>query len=248
MLNTEHDNIIAAAYLQVIKNNRINNAKVILEEIQEKKSNKIVELKKKRKEALDAIKGKEVQKKDEQPGITSDLDQNLINSCYNGKVDEVKVLLSQGADINTRDLKANKTPLLAAITTDNLKILDLLIENNVDINAVDKENVSPLMLACNLGKYDAIKKLLSQEDIQVNVQENYTGYTALMIVLDSNILDIKQKEEIVKLLVDKNANLNIKDEQYGLTALDRTNENELLGVKKILTIKGALSSEELDKE
>jgi ankyrin repeat protein len=104
------------------------------------------------------------------------------------------------------------------------------------------------MLSCNLGKFDIIKKLLSQEDIQVNTQENYTGYTALMIVLDSNMLDANQKEEIVKLLVDKSANLNIKDEQYGLTSTDRTNENELLNIKKILTVKGGLSSEELDKE
>lgn len=248
MLNSHNDNIIAAAYLQVIKNNRTTCAKLILEEIPDQRSNKIVELKKKRKEALDAVKGKEVQKKEGQPGITSDIDQNLINSCYNGQYDEVKVLLIQGADINTRDLKTNKTPLTAAITTDNLKIIDLLIQNQVDVNAVDSENVSPLMLSCNLGKFDIIKKLLSQEDIQVNTQENYTGYTALMIVLDSNMLDVNQKEEIAKLLVDKSTNLNIKDEQYGLTAIDRTNENELLNIKKILTIKGGLSSEELDKE
>jgi len=112
---------------------------------------------------------------------------------------------------------------------------------------VDENNVSPLMLACNLGYFPIIQLLLEQPDINVNVQENYTGYTALMIVLDSNILEVSEKEELVKMLISKNANLNIQDEQYGLTALDRTNTSEMEDIKRLLISHNGMSSEELDK-
>jgi len=233
MFNLETNNIIADAYLQVIKN-IMKPTKVILEskadtniKIKPKKKVKIIEA-----------------------NIMPDKDSslNLINACSNGDLNSLDTLLKDGANINMVEKTTQKTPLAAAITYNQMEVVKVLIYKGVDLYSLDENNVSPLMLACNLGNFDIISLLLVQNNINVNIQEHYTGYNALMIILDSNILQAFEKERLIMMLIEKGADLNVKDEQYGLTALDRINDDQLINIRKILISNGALTSEELDKE
>ena len=70
----------------------------------------------------------------------------LMVACKNGNVEIVKLLLSNGADVNIPDSITGKTPLLAALqgTKGNrFSLAFFLIENGADIHVTIKNN-SPI--------------------------------------------------------------------------------------------------------
>ena len=59
------------------------------------------------------------------------VDEALIEATKEGKVNEVRHLLENGAFVNTRD-EDGWTPLMFAAKSDNVEIIDLLMENGAD--------------------------------------------------------------------------------------------------------------------
>ena len=70
----------------------------------------------------------------------------------------VKLLLDHKADINADGSAA----LYTAIVFDSLEIVRTLIENGANINAVDKDGLTPLMCAARNSKVEAATLLLEK--------------------------------------------------------------------------------------
>ena len=132
------------------------------------------------------------------------------------RLETIKILLDNGADVNFKD-KIDYTPLIYAITeadeidVERLEIIRLLIERGADVNARDKDGDTVLLLAVYDNKIDAVKLLLEKgADVYIG---NERGKTVLMIATEKGYLDI------IKLLLEKGADVNIRPRNY-LKALD----------------------------
>ncbi|MBU0469687.1 MAG: ankyrin repeat domain-containing protein [Candidatus Omnitrophica bacterium] len=93
-----------------------------------------------------------------------------------GNVEIVKLLISNGADVNKKNGEG-ETPLIKAAKfgesflnsaileyrsehlSDQVEIMKILIENNADVNAVDKNGISPLSAAKYINNIAAVKLL-----------------------------------------------------------------------------------------
>ena len=84
-------------------------------------------------------------------------------ACYEGELKKVHYLLSNGAAVNTRDLRRN-TPLHEAIRPSSiyhsLDILVFLIQNGADVNATNNHGQTAMHIACALFDLRIVKVLL----------------------------------------------------------------------------------------
>ncbi|MGL9779768.1 MAG: ankyrin repeat domain-containing protein, partial [Wolbachia sp.] len=157
-------------------------------------------------------------------GSNKDINAELFNAVQNGKIDEVKSLISDGADVNAYDGSQGNS-LYWAIKNDHLDIAKVLLDNGADFIAYDssrERHVSnkheeveaehckvSLHLAAKLGDLQAVKTLANKGDVDV---QNDKGETPL------HFAALYGKEEVAALLLNKEANVNAKD-QIGRTPL-----------------------------
>ena len=140
-----------------------------------------------------------------------------------------------------------KEELLEAVNDKYAKYNLLMkeLDKGTDINTVDnKWGYTPLMwvVGCHAtkNKYKCIEELLSRSDIDVNVQNDEEGVTALIraVWLDGlEDLSEKDKNDIQKtvelLLTHPDIDVNIKDNK-GMTALDWAEKNTLWEVYRMI--------------
>lgn len=84
-----------------------------------------------------------------------------------------KMLIDKGADVNLGD-NYKRTPLMNAISYENLGVIKLLTDNGADVNAKDYAGFTPLMFTSS----PKIVELLIDRGADVNIKNN-EGYTAL---------------------------------------------------------------------
>lgn len=72
---------------------------------------------------------------------------------------EVKKLIINGLDVNTRNVRGI-TLLMFAAGHGDFKIVRLLLENGADVNLYDDQKRTALMLAIILGYHKVVKELL----------------------------------------------------------------------------------------
>lgn len=80
-------------------------------------------------------------------------------ACVKGKLEDVKALLVDGANPNTKDY-AGWTPLLEAAHHGFLEIADLLLKYGAMVNVPGYDNITPLHEAVLNNKLEAVKLLL----------------------------------------------------------------------------------------
>ena len=150
------------------------------------------------------------------------------------------------ADINKGD-NDGMTPLMYAVITDSIEVVQYLLEAGADVNATDYHGMTPLMYAYSIE----VAQLLLEAGADVNATNN-NGYTALMHAVRiysiefvelflENGADVNAKDnrgrtplmfaysiEVAQLLLEAGADINIED-NIGQTALDfalaRRNQN-----------------------
>ncbi len=88
-----------------------------------------------------------------------DLDKPLHSCAKFGKVDMIRKLLDDGADINARAKKCT-TPVMKAAKAGHLEVLDLLKERGADFGAKDIKGWSALQHACSRRQSLVIPGLL----------------------------------------------------------------------------------------
>jgi ankyrin repeat protein len=95
------------------------------------------------------------------------------------KADYIRVLISEGADVNARSDVLGRTPLMyAAARYSNPEIVTLLIEAGADVNAKVNNGLTPLMLAARYTTTPEIVTLLIQAGADVNTKDE-NGLTPL---------------------------------------------------------------------
>ena len=85
---------------------------------------------------------------------------NLQSAAAAGDLDEVTLLLNQGAAVDARDA-LGRTPLSLAVAQNRLEVVRLLLARGADPNAADKAGLTPLQHAKNKDLRD-IAALLEQ--------------------------------------------------------------------------------------
>lgn len=134
----------------------------------------------------------------------------LHQACYNGQGEVVKTMLTRDdIDINARN-DSKQTPLVAAVSEDNLLIAELLLDAGADPNISGQYGCSPLHVAAGNVNEHLVKRLIAAG---ANINErNEDGETALIIAAR------KGSNYIVEALIEGGADVTYAD-IYEHTAL-----------------------------
>ncbi len=166
-----------------------------------------------------------------------DIEQRLENGLtflmcaisYN-KLDSLKMLLKLGADVNASAMNAT-TPLMYAVKNNSLGAIKLLLQQKtINIDAVDSNGLTALMMAAHCGYVDAVK-LLIDAGANVNIASLY-GETAL----HQSILN--KKNDVSIILMDNGADLNKADAKGDTPFLDAIKVDDAL-IESELISRGA---------
>ncbi len=109
-----------------------------------------------------------------------------------------------------RGIPFTREAFLKEVGAGNKENVVLFLKAGMDVNAVDKEGSTALMIAAEKGDIELARVLL-QNGADVNAR-NRDGYTALMYAA------YKGSAEVVELLLENNADVNARDKD-GWTAL-----------------------------
>lgn len=138
-------------------------------------------------------------------------------------------LINEGMDVNIRDPKLGRTPLMIAVTTNNLRLLKKLIEEKANLELKDKQGMSALLYAARDGNMETAK-LLIKAGADVNTANN-KGKTALMMAIH------RLHPEIALYLLASGANPVLAD-KAGNTPLMEAADHEEPAVAQVLLEKG----------
>ncbi|CAC5409009.1 unnamed protein product [Mytilus coruscus] len=137
--------------------------------------------------------------------------------------DVVKALLHFSAKINVVD-SFGRSPVYLACSTNQEKVLQLLIEKNADINQKSIAGIRPLHAACQSGNISIVKILL-EKGAKVNSAK--PGKVPLHEACRSG------NESIINILIESNASVNHKTKD-GLTPLHEACMNGHVKIAQIL--------------
>jgi len=87
--------------------------------------------------------------------------QSLHDAARNGDIDQVQLLISQGADVNGKN-RMGWTPLHTAIRNRQQALIEPLIAKGADVNAKDNSGQTPLHVAVYIGQKDAVELLIAK--------------------------------------------------------------------------------------
>ena len=114
----------------------------------------------------------------------------FILSCYRNQPEAAKLLIELGVDVNySCDLG---TALHAAVYKKDLEITELLLNNGIDIDAVDPNNSTALMMAVHASDENMVA-LLMKYNADVKLVDA-KGKTAFVYAIE------QKSEKIVQLL------------------------------------------------
>ena len=137
---------------------------------------------------------------------------DIYTACAIGEYDCVRQLLADGleiCDLGKPNHPGGWTPLMYASYVGHDIIVNLLLDNNVDVNARDiKYGATPLMLAASCGNQSVVGFLL-QNGAKINVQDN-RGWTALYYATHQDHRDV------VKMLIDSKADMELRQVDFEL--------------------------------
>ncbi|XP_048241858.1 ankyrin repeat and sterile alpha motif domain-containing protein 1B-like [Haliotis rufescens] len=130
---------------------------------------------------------------------------NILHvACWNGQVEVVKFVLSQGmVNINCRGWK-KMTPVMMTAHFGRREVMKLLVGEGADVSLVDSKGDNILHLACLTGRMKVVKYVLSQGLVNIDAR-GWRKQTAVMRAAWN------RHREVVKLLVSKGADVTLVD-------------------------------------
>jgi ankyrin repeat protein len=144
----------------------------------------------------------------------------------------LELLITNGANVNVRG-DEGRTPLMdCSYHQDNSYIATSLLDHGAEIEAVNVDLRTPLMIACEYGRPNMTRLLVSR-GAQVNKVDR-NGRTAMMLA----ILDGYNTIEIIQILLGAGAEINIRDSE-GKSALDHARDYGNEEVEQLLISNGA---------
>lgn len=124
---------------------------------------------------------------------------SIIEATEKGDINRVKELIEAGVDLNVRNPENGQTPLIIAIYTPLVKekIALMLLNENVNVNAVDNNNFTALHGAA-FYQHTKLLKLLIEKKADLEIKDS-SGSTAVSIAANRGNLDC------LKILVEAGA-------------------------------------------
>ena len=126
-------------------------------------------------------------------------------AIYNGNEEIAKMLIFNGASVNTRD-SGDDTPLHKAVEISSPQMVQALITAGADVNAKDQHSLTPLHRAAASGNKETIEILLNEgADIDSTTDDGMTPlfYTAMS----------PENYEAARFLIEKGASVDITDNE-----------------------------------
>ncbi len=130
--------------------------------------------------------------------------QKFLRAVANNDLEEVKKLIKQGVDINTKDEKGFTALSHACLITKNIEMIELLIDNGADIDTKTNEGNTPLISACYFGNNDVVDCLVSNgANIYIENDGGHNAKKTAEIILNNEAIEIieNRKEKITKKLI-----------------------------------------------
>lgn len=121
------------------------------------------------------------------------------------------LLLAQGVDVNLRNKAVSEETALHSIVDVKAApmITRTLLKHGAGVNLQDVAGITTLSKAMIFQKYELVKALLEEADIDVNIPDN-KGITALHWVVIGG-RGFSRAEEVIKLLLSKGAYIDQQD-------------------------------------
>ncbi|MFC1794190.1 ankyrin repeat domain-containing protein [Planctomycetota bacterium] len=145
--------------------------------------------------------------------------KSLFEAIKKGDVDQVKLLISKGADINEKD-KKGWTPLHSAAWYSHKNIAELLIAEGANIDETDVSGQTPLYPAVRSSESNYVAELLIAKGSNAKAKDK-VGNTPLHHAV--GYWDVNK--DVLKLLITKGADVNARNDEgqtpLHLTALSR---------------------------
>ena len=191
-------------------------------------------------------------------------DKPLLQAVSDDNLEEVRMLVAKGENVNARDKNYDGiTALFAAVENGNTKIAETLLNFGAKVNIRDNERRTPLMrlddeasvsIVNLLIKHGAKVKLFDKEQNTVlhHVAEYENAEGLRVLINEGADADAQNKEgetaltisaengnlENVKTLLTSGANVNLRNKK-GENALSLATENEYEEIVEILLAYGA---------
>lgn len=120
---------------------------------------------------------------------------------------------SEGTKIEDAPLASIEDQLFQAVSDKNLNRVKTLVENNpsVNLNCCDKDELTPLQIACHIGSLELAEYLLDK-GADVNFNQRKDLYTALMFA------SISSRLGIIRLLLERGADPSIENSVHRTAA------------------------------
>ena len=143
---------------------------------------------------------------DNKPTVTEDeeqLAQLFYQVAADGDIEQVKLLISKGADVNAEGTRG-WTPLLGAVNKGHVQMVKVLLENGANVDVGD-DWYTPLYYPIWEGDKEMVKTLISG-GADVNTEPKEGDYRPLVYAV------WYRHPDIVKILIEAKANVNAEDE------------------------------------
>ncbi|MBN1972915.1 MAG: ankyrin repeat domain-containing protein [Sedimentisphaerales bacterium] len=161
-----------------------------------------------------------------------ELTQALFTAVTNGRGDEVKKLIAQGAAVNAVD-KYGRTPLHSAASAGHIDIVKLLIAQGARLDIKDNAGRVPLHYASGAGSSSEgesqanmlnIIQLLLDNNTDINARDN-SGFSPLYYAAE------RRHKDIVELLINSGADIDIVDNRGHTAYLWLQNKISVLKIR-----------------
>ena len=152
----------------------------------------------------------------------------LLLAVEGAQLDTVRFLLKNGADINGSNVPLDMRPLVRATLTQNVTVVNLLIESGADLNlcATDGRSRSALHAAALVGNLEIADRLIAA-GADLNCRD-FNGFTSLAIAIIIN------NTELALFLMRKGADVNIPDYDMNTPLHHAVRSNNLKCTKQLV--------------
>jgi ankyrin repeat protein len=106
------------------------------------------------------------------------MDEELENACIDGDLEEVKRLLDDGVDVNSKN-NVGSTPLYLACTFRHANVVKILIDRGANVNINTKNGRTPFQQACENNDATVVKLLIDGGADEVAKNNCFTYVTSL---------------------------------------------------------------------
>jgi ankyrin repeat protein len=102
---------------------------------------------------------------------------DLATAVITDNIEAVRTHIDYGSDLNQKDPFSGSTPLITAATFNKIKIAELLIEADVELNATNNDGATALHSAAFFGRIEIVQLLINAK-VDKTIKNNFNQTAA----------------------------------------------------------------------